>query len=278
MSQENLNSNFNLFRSLTDSRDRVLAFVSSGRLTTSPRAMATSSNPRISVMSFNIWGNEYLSERSKNLDKVLVTIQPDILLLQEVTAENLQLVNNSLPNYDHIQNNETWSSESNIFWKSSLFEMIEFGFICFDLQDYPRRGLYWVRFAFQGSPHSQFIVATSHFPWVGSPEELLTGVNQRIKCASLVLSSLNSLRRPGEPVIFGGDLNDDFHPLRILQGDPTLPKGISLCDVFELLDLPPQVTHPVRPSDAREEMRVRGQVLRLLNSISPSHPAPLIIF
>jgi endonuclease/exonuclease/phosphatase family metal-dependent hydrolase len=213
---------------------------------------AMSSNPRISVMTFNIWGNEYLSERTNNLDTLFVTLQPDILLLQEVTPENLQLVRGSLPNYESIQNNEAWCTDCSIFWRSSLFEMIEFGFVSFELPDYPRRGLYWIRMALLNS-HDQFIVATAHFPWVGCQEELLTGVNQRIKCATLLLTSLHSIKKPGEPIIFGGDLNDDYHPLRILQG---AGQGISLCDVFELLDLPPQITHPVRPSDAREEMRV----------------------
>ena len=40
--------------------------------------------------------------------------------------------------------------------------------------------------------------------------------------------------------IFGGDFNEDFHPLRILAEE------MGMCDVFESLDLPPPITHPMR--------------------------------
>jgi exonuclease III len=219
--------------------------------------------PRISVMTFNLWGNEYLTERSENLCKMLMTIHPDLLMLQEVTTENLLLVQKSLPTHHHIGTKESLGDEgrlldNNIFWDNSIFHSLESGFMSFNHPEYSQRGLHWVRLAFHENEQNQFIIATTHFPWVGSREEISSGVNQRIQCSKLVLSFINSIRKSGEPVIFGGDLNDDFHPLRILCGDNQQdnPSNISLRDVFEILDLPPQITHPVRPSDSREEMRV----------------------
>jgi exonuclease III len=221
-------------------------------------------------MTFNIWGNEHLTERSLNLCNVLSTLYPDLLMLQEVTAENLQLVQKSLPTHQHLENFLQESSdgegklfENTIFWNHSIFDFVQSGFMSFHHPDYSQRGLHWVRLAFHENIDDQFIIATTHLPWVGSHEEISSGVNQRIQCSKLVLSFLNSIRKPGEPVIFGGDLNDDFHPLRILRGDnqQDSSSNLSLRDVFEILDLPPQITHPVRPSDAREEMRVSIYIL-----------------
>ena len=86
-------------------------------------------------------------------------------------------------------------------------------------------------------------------PWAGCDREIETGINQRIPCTIKACENLRSLMRIDEPVIFGGDFNDDFHPIRILNDE------LGLQDVFEALDQPPPVTHPVRPSSAREEMR-----------------------
>lgn len=219
-------------------------------------------------MTFNIWGNEYLSDRTNNLQKILKIINSDIILLQEVTKDNLQIVKNSLPLHNYIQNiekeeeKEFWETESNIFWKDSLFTLINSGYQSFHHSNYPKRGLFWARLSLKNQPQYEFIVSTSHLPWVGSSLEITTGINQRIQCSRLILEYLHSIAHPNEPIVFAGDLNDDFHPLRILRGEDhksneqQQQQSIQLYDVFELLDLPPVITHPVRPSDSREEMRV----------------------
>ena len=74
------------------------------------------------------------------------------------------------------------------------------------------------------------------------------------------------MENPLEPVVFAGDFNEDFHPLRVLRlgnrsplmtGTAThsLPT-LALHDVFESLHLMPPVTHPIRPSSIEEENRV----------------------
>jgi endonuclease/exonuclease/phosphatase family metal-dependent hydrolase len=68
-------------------------------------------------------------------------------------------------------------------------------------------------------------------------------------CVSVFASSIFSFSPPQEPAVFGGDLNEDYHPVRILNEE------CAFVDVFETLDLVPPITHPVRPSDPREEMK-----------------------
>lgn len=99
------------------------------------------------------------------------------------------------------------------------------------------------------APKTKIFCSTVHFPWSGCNEEIETGVNQRIRCCYKVIESLRRLTAVNEAIILGGDFNDDFHPLRILSEE------FGLFDVFELLDLPPVITHPVRPSDPIEENR-----------------------
>jgi hypothetical protein len=59
-----------------------------------------------------------------------------------------------------------------------------------------------------------------------------------------------------------GDFNEDFHPTRIFNEE------LGFIDVFEALDISPPITHPVRPSDAREEQRPN----RTLDWITTSLP------
>jgi hypothetical protein len=63
---------------------------------------------------------------------------------------------------------------SNIFRNHSIFQMIEFRYQSFHQQDYPQRGLFLVRLAFQNNISGQFLATMAHFPWVGSDQELLT--------------------------------------------------------------------------------------------------------
>ena len=83
----------------------------------------------------------------------------------------------------------------------------------------------------------------------GCNKELTTGLNQRIPASLFVCKTLRDIVKQKEPVILGGDFNDDFHPLRILNEE------MGFIDVFESLDLVAPHTHPVRPSDFEEEMK-----------------------
>lgn len=84
----------------------------------------------------------------------------------------------------------------------------------------------------------KFIVSTAHLPWVGGKLELETGTSSRAEITRQVVAVLDrlcltagdsktavatdankgeavSLSRP--PIFFMGDLNDDYHPTRILR-------------------------------------------------------------
>lgn len=201
-------------------------------------------------MTYNVWGNHYWPQRSEPLVKNLLRILPDVLVLQEVTPEILMLIDQSLMNYDRIKEKHiSWSTESNIYWNTNIFSLIDHGFSSMNLDSHPNRGLFWVRLASIDNPDIAIFVSTTHLPWVGSPFELETGLNQRISTTQKICNILMDLciSNPNNSFILAGDFNEDYHPLRILQ------ERIEFVDVYELLDMTAPITHPVRPSDPKEE-------------------------
>ena len=150
-------------------------------------------------------------------------------------------IQRGLPEYSYIQDTEKagWSTESNIFYKNTLLELVSYGLDDLNMEGYANRGLFWARMCIKDSDITLF-VSTAHFPWVGNDVEIRTGLNQRIPAAANVAKHLSRLVHPNEPSIFGGDFNEDFHPLRILNEEA------AMVDVFEALDLPPPITHPNR--------------------------------
>lgn len=206
---------------------------------------------RISVMTFNCWGSKFWPERAESLAQLLSCTRTDIILLQEVTPDILSLVERTLANYDRVVDDTRhgWNKECNIFWNRDLFTLCEHGAKPLEIKDYIYRDLAWVRLALKFKPEKKLFFSTAHFPWSGCESEIDSGVNQRIQATHKVCSYLRKLVQPDEPAIFGGDFNDDFHPIRLLN------ENAGFMDVFESLDLSPPITHPVRPSDPMEETR-----------------------
>lgn len=214
---------------------------------------------RLSITTFNVWGAKFWPERSTNMTSLLNSLRSDIYVFQEVTPAILEYFDNTLTDYDRVKpsasNSEayaSWTTESNIYWNERLLTLVDKGKSPIDAVDYPNRALFWIRLQVKAQPHIKLFVATVHFPWQGCPQELVTGVNQRIPAAVKVCEALRKLLSPDEPMVLGGDFNDDFHPLRILQEE------LGLQEVYESLDLPPPITHPVRPSSAEEEMKANS--------------------
>jgi hypothetical protein len=203
---------------------------------------------RFSLTTFNVWGKQYWPERSEPLNKLFSTLKSDIYLLQEVTPEIIYFLDTHLLKYKRVTSStdETkplprgWLTESNIYWNDELFALKDYGQCQLDLTEYPDRCLFWVRLSIRINPSMHIFVSTAHFPWVGSSEEILSGINQRIPTSLKVCQYFRRLFGEGECVIFGGDLNDDYHPIRILNEE------MGFVDVFEALDLSPPITHPVR--------------------------------
>lgn len=205
---------------------------------------------RISITTFNVWGNNYWPARSLSLEKTLYSLRSDIYLFQELTPDIVSFLDKTLSKHQRVHESDVgWNSEGNIYWNSDYLQLVDHGKGNLEMDDYPHRGLFWVRLALKMEPSLTIFVSTAHFPWSGCETELATGINQRIPATIKVCEYIRKLVPPQEPVIFGGDLNDDFHPLRVLNDE------MGMIDVFEYLDLVPPITHPVRPSDPREEIR-----------------------
>ena len=213
---------------------------------------------RVNVMTFNVWGNTFWPERRHALQETVLRADPDIVLLQEITPEILEALDDTLTSHSRIRNNaeETgfariftkgWTTESQIYYRKSMFDLVESGYEDLEILDHPDRGLFWARFLNEETGVI-FIAATCHMPWPGCSEELASGVNQRGLCAQKVAKKVNALTSgsPDEPFILGGDFNEAFHPQRILR------ESLSLKDPFEVLDMPPPITHPVRNTDTHE--------------------------
>ena len=66
-----------------------------------------------------------------------------------------------------------------------------------------------------------------------------------------------------EPIIFAGDFNEDFHPLRIMEEE------MGMQEVFEMCDMRPPATHPVRPSSSIEERFSDRTIDWILCSLPP---------
>jgi endonuclease/exonuclease/phosphatase family metal-dependent hydrolase len=85
-------------------------------------------------------------------------------------------------------------------------------------------------------------------PWVGAPEEIASGVNPRIAICLKINEHLTRLVSVDDAlVVLGGDMNEDYHPVRILSA--------TLKELFQSLDMAAPITHPIRPSHALEEAR-----------------------
>jgi endonuclease/exonuclease/phosphatase family metal-dependent hydrolase len=206
---------------------------------------------RFSVTTFNLWGSKYWPERSADLVESLRDLKSDIFLFQEVTPAMLEFLDGKMLDYQRVQvdSRPGWTTECNMYWKSEMFTLLDEGVGDLDIVDHPNRGLFWVRLLVKANPKHTLFVSTVHFPWPGCHAEIEMGVNQRIPAAAKVCEHFRRLVPSEETAILGGDFNDDFHPLRILSEE------MGLIDVFEYLDLPPPITHPVRPSCPEEEGR-----------------------
>lgn len=205
---------------------------------------------RLSVTTFNLWGEQHWPERGPVLLKSLESIGSDVYLFQAITPSVVEFLDANLPNYKRVSEDNGrvgWITECNIYWNTKLLTLVDHGFGELEMADHPNRGLFWVRLYLNSNPRRTVFLSTTHFPWVGCEAEKEQGVNQRIPASAKVCEHFRRLIPPEEIAIFGGDFNDDFHPLRILSEE------MGLIDVFECLDLPPPVTHPVRPSNPVEE-------------------------
>lgn len=81
-----------------------------------------------------------------------------------------------------------WDWESNIYYNSALFECCASGLESLHIDDYPLRGVFWVRLRLIPMPCIVFLASTAHFPWKGCPQELATGDKATFYYSDLVYS------------------------------------------------------------------------------------------
>ena len=206
---------------------------------------------RVKIMTWNVWGNNRWPERQKALLRTLHSSAPDIILLQEICPEILEAIDTNMSSLARVYepDKKGWNTESNIYYNKALLNKIDHGCSALDMDDHPNRGLFWARFELVAQPSVTFFVSTVHMPWPGCAAEIETGMNQRIPVTITLIEQLRRICPHGEPTVIGGDFNDDFHPTRILQEE------MGFTDVFELLDMVPPITHPVRNSSLQEVHR-----------------------
>eukprot|EP01126_Amoeba_proteus_P066635 TRINITY_DN9689_c0_g2_i3.p1 TRINITY_DN9689_c0_g2~~TRINITY_DN9689_c0_g2_i3.p1 ORF type:complete len:255 (+),score=33.55 TRINITY_DN9689_c0_g2_i3:181-945(+) len=200
-------------------------------------------------MSWNLWkrkGNPaFWPERKTALVNTIGSVSPNLLLVQELHPDLHSAVTESLPNHSWVRDTfEGWMYEGNIYWDDRLWKKLEHGIVNVGMQE-PLRRLFWVRLNSIDGDNTLF-VATAHFTWQGHEEEINSDLNLRKVSSRLTVQALTSLAKPNEPVIFGGDLNEDYWPRKILSGQ-------GFIDCFTLLDKPCLHTHPARPTGDNEE-------------------------
>lgn len=212
-----------------------------------------------SLCTYNLWKSRgkpaCWDVRQHILLRHLRQLDPDVLLVQELCPEISACVLEALPGHTFVKPGsgapEGWKQEGQIFFRSSIFALVEAGAEHIE-QEEPLRRLFWARLRFRdksiGSIPSTALFATAHFTWQGHPKECKTDLNLRKIQARNTANALNELRSryPHELQFFGGDLNESFWPKRILESH-----GFVNC--FKPLGLPCRPTHPNRSSLAHEE-------------------------
>lgn len=125
---------------------------------------------RVSLMTYNVWGNNLWPERINSLNQMFLSTQCDIYMLQEVTPKILENLDKILINYNRINNlNNTWNigweTESNFYYNKDLFDLLDSGFESFYHKDYPNRGIFWIRLCIKSNKNIKLLIITTHFPW-----------------------------------------------------------------------------------------------------------------
>ena len=84
---------------------------------------------RVSVTTFNVWGENQWPDRAVPLTQTLQTLRSDVYCLQEVTPDIIKYLDCNLSAYQRVHDNrEGWVTESNIYWNDSLLVLVDHGF------------------------------------------------------------------------------------------------------------------------------------------------------
>jgi endonuclease/exonuclease/phosphatase family metal-dependent hydrolase len=196
---------------------------------------------RITVVSYNIWADHRWDFRKAALGTFLELFDPDLLCLQELRPGSRNLIDATLTQHRRIDDAfEGWTTESNIYWRESLFSEIEHGAEDVHIKEPGLRRLYWARLNVKALDRS-VLVATAHLTHQRHPDESKSGHSPRVDETNRIIAQLKRLNREREPLFFMGDMNDPVHPPNLLAA-----AGYASC--FAALGLQPAPTFKVYPT------------------------------
>jgi endonuclease/exonuclease/phosphatase family metal-dependent hydrolase len=171
---------------------------------------------RISLITYNLWLTQRWPARAPALERFLTLFTPDVLCVQELQRSTQEFLDQVLSGYARVHDPfPGWTTESNIYWASTAFERVEQGAEEVGHLE-PERRLFWVRLRVKPSQKTIF-VATAHLTTARHREEAETGASPRVRQLNRIAGELTRLVREGEPAFFMGDMNDPWHPQRILM-------------------------------------------------------------
>lgn len=222
---------------------------------------------RISVMTFNMCKTDGYPinwpQRRLPIIECMKAFTPDILGVQELHPLLHDTLVEALPTHAFVQDDfPGWQSEGNIYWNSAMFNTVEYGMVDIGIME-PLRRLFWVRLTIKiianehgeagQSNRRELLVANAHYTWEGHEEERKTDINLRKQQTRRTVAALQELtakfNNPHLAVLFMGDLNENYHPRRILR-------EAGFVDCFAELRLPTPMTHPQRPAEPKEDIQV----------------------
>lgn len=171
---------------------------------------------RLSIISYNIWLTERWPARAPALERFLMLFGPDVFCVQELQRPTQEFLDRVLSGYARVHDPfPGWTNESNIYWNETVFEKIEHG-----AEDVghvePERRMFWARLRIKSARKAIF-VATAHLTTPRHSDEAETGVSPRVRQLKRIADALTRHVRDGEPAFFMGDMNDAWHPQRILM-------------------------------------------------------------
>ncbi len=171
---------------------------------------------RLSLITYNLWLTERWPARARALERFLELFAPDVLCVQELQRPTQEFLDNVLKEHDRVRDPFSgWTNESNIYWSKALFESVEYGAEEVGHLE-PQRRMFWARLRLKPSPRTIF-VATAHLTSPRNRDEGESGLSPRVRQLKRIADALTRLVRQAEPAFFMGDMNDAWHPQRVLK-------------------------------------------------------------
>lgn len=193
------------------------------------------------AMTYNLWGDMAPEVRTPSLRRFMRLRPPDLLAIQELRRWSRDVIDEALDGHARVHSDDEvgWERQSNLWWRTSMFEYLEHGAEDVGILDEHAR-LFWVRLRFVHEPESIIVFSTAHLTWPGHAVERGNGVNLRTPQAARITQHLARIGGDA-PVIFTVDIND-------IAGPNWAFGNAGYLDSFSALHQHSPVTHPVVPN------------------------------